>query len=125
MKNFNWLSDLKIRASYGTLGNISSIGTYGTTSSLSSYNAIMNQQPVVGYTLANAVNTDLTWESTTKKDVGIDVYLFDSKFYFIGDFYIEDTHDLLFQQPIPLSTGLAGSPFINADISVIQALTWN
>jgi TonB-linked SusC/RagA family outer membrane protein len=114
MSNIKWLNELKLRASYGTIGNILSIDTYGTTSTLSQWNAIMNQQPVVGYTLANAVNTKLTWESTTKKNLGLDAYLFNSKFYFVGDFYIEDTKDLLFKQPLPYSTGLAGSPFINA-----------
>ncbi|HZL11161.1 MAG TPA: TonB-dependent receptor [Prolixibacteraceae bacterium] len=114
MSNLNWLNELKFRASYGTIGNILSIDTYGTTSTLSQWNSILNEQPVVGYTLANAVNTDLTWESTTKKNLGIDAYLFDSKFYLVGDFYIEDTKDLLFKQPLPYSTGLAGSPFINA-----------
>lgn len=114
MTNLTWLNELKLRASYGTIGNILSIDTYGTTSTLSQWNAIMNQQPVVGYTLANAVNTNLTWESTTKKNLGLDAYLFDSKFYIVGDFYIEDTKDLLFKQPLPYSTGLAGSPFINA-----------
>ncbi|OFX62070.1 MAG: SusC/RagA family TonB-linked outer membrane protein [Bacteroidetes bacterium GWB2_41_8] len=114
MSNLNWLNELKLRASYGTIGNILSIDTYGTTSTLTQWNSIMNQQPVVGYTLANAVNTDLTWESTTKKNLGLDAYLFDSKFYIVSDFYIEDTKDLLFKQPLPYSTGLAGSPFINA-----------
>ncbi len=114
MSNIEWLNELKLRASYGTIGNILSIGTYGTTSTLSQWNSVLNEQPVVGYTLANAVNTNLTWESTTKKNLGVDAYLFNSKFYVVGDFYIEDTNDLLFKQPLPYSTGLAGSPFINA-----------
>ncbi len=114
MNKFKWLNELKLRASYGTIGNILSIDTYGTTSTLTQWNSIMNEQPVLGYTLANAVNTNLTWESTTKKNLGVDAYLFNSKFYVIGDLYIEDTNDLLFKQPLPYSAGLQGSPFINA-----------
>ena len=110
----NWLSELKLRASWGVVGNSLGISPYGTVRALNQSNAIFNQGPVVGYTITDAVNSDLSWESTTKKNIGFDAYLFDKKFYMIADFFIEDTNDLLFQQPIPQSTGLSGSPFINA-----------
>src|SRR5690625_919428 len=114
MDGNDWLSELKLRASWGTVGNVLSISTYGTTSSLSNWNYVMNQQQAQGYTLASAVNSDLVWESTTKKNIGLDMEFLDNRFYAVADFFIEDTDDLLFQQPIPMSTGLAGSPYINA-----------
>ena len=46
MNKFKWLNELKLRASYGTIGNILSIDTYGTTSTLTQWNSIMNEQPV-------------------------------------------------------------------------------
>jgi TonB-linked SusC/RagA family outer membrane protein len=114
MSNIGWLNDLKLRASYGTLGNVGGLSDYATSSALSSYNPILNDKPIVGYTMANAINTDLKWESTTKKNIGLDAYLFDNKFYFIGDYYVENTNDLLFRQELPYSAGFSGMPFINA-----------
>ncbi|KAA6342208.1 TonB-dependent receptor SusC [termite gut metagenome] len=114
MQQFNWLNELKLRASWGTVGNVLSIAPYGTATYLSQRNAVLNQQVVVGYTAANAVNTDLKWESTTKKNIGLDVTLLKSTVYLMSDFYIEDTHDLLFGQPIATSVGLSGSPYVNA-----------
>lgn len=114
MNKFDWLSELKLRASWGKVGNVLSISPYGTAIYLSQMNAVMNDQVTVGYSAANAVNTDLKWESTEKKNIGLDINLLNNSIYLVGDFYIEDTHDLLFNQPIPYSVGLSGSPFINA-----------
>jgi len=114
MDPYDWLNELKLRASWGETGNALSVSTYGTVASLSARNYPMNQEPSQGYTMASAVNTDLQWESTEKKNIGLDVTLLNNSVYLISDFYIEDTHDLLFEQPIPLSTGLSGSPYINA-----------
>lgn len=114
MESFTWLDELKLRGSWGTVGNVMSISTYGTRASLSQWNYVLNQSPAQGFTLASAVNTDLVWESTEKKNIGFDITMLNNKLYLVSDFFIEDTYDLLFRQPIPTSTGLAGSPFINA-----------
>ncbi len=114
MDNLGWLDELKLRASWGQTGNVLSIGTYGTIASLTARNYPMNQQPSQGYTMSSAVNTDLKWESTEKKNLGLDITVFKNSLYLISDFYIQDTYDLLFTQPIPGSTGLTGSPYINA-----------
>jgi TonB-linked SusC/RagA family outer membrane protein len=114
MENFNYINELKLRMSYGTVGNVQSITPYGTAVYLSQRNAVFNQKVTVGYTFANAVNTNLKWESTTKKNLGLDISVLRNRLYFIGDYYEEDTRDLLFEQPIPYSVGLSGSPYINA-----------
>lgn len=111
---YDWLDELKLRGSWGTVGNVMSISTYGTRASLTQWNYVLNQAPAQGYTLASAVNTDLVWESTEKKNIGFDITVLNNKLYLVSDFFIEDTYDLLFRQPIPGSTGLSGSPFINA-----------
>ncbi len=114
LDSVEWLDELKLRASWGVVGNVLSIGTYGTSSYLSQQNAVLNEAVTSGYSSINAVNSDLKWESTAKKDVGLDLTILGNKLYFITDFYVEDTHNLLFSQPIPMSTGLSGSPYINA-----------
>jgi len=114
MKSVQWLDELKLRASWGKVGNILSISEYGTSIYLSQQHAVLNEVVTPGYSSINAVNTDLKWESTAKKDIGIDLTAFGNRFFIISDFYIEDTKDLLFEQPIPYSAGLSGSPYINA-----------
>ena len=114
MDAFNWLDELKFRLSWGKVGNVLSINPYGTSVYLSQQNVVFNEKVVAGYTFANAVNTDLKWESTEKKNIGLDLSMFGNSFYVVMDFYIEDTKDLLFNQPIATSVGLSGSPYINA-----------
>jgi len=114
MDKFSWLDELKLRVSWGVTGNVLSVGTYGTVASLTARDYPMNEQPSQGYTMSSAVNTDLKWESTEKKNLGLDITVLKNSLYLISDFYIQDTYDLLFPQPIPGSTGLTGSPFINA-----------
>jgi TonB-linked SusC/RagA family outer membrane protein len=114
MREAGFIDDLKIRASYGTLGNILSVGPYGTISSLSSRKAVVNQGGAQAYTLTSAVNSDLQWESASKMNFGLDATMFNSRLYTTLNFFIEDTYDLLFSDPIAASTGLSGSPLINA-----------
>lgn len=114
MKSVDFVNDLKLRLSYGTLGNILSVGSYGTIASLTSVSSVLNNQPAPAYTLQTAVNSDLKWESALKKNFGIDATFLNSKLYSTIDLFIEDTYDLLFSDPIPYSTGLSGLPLINA-----------
>ncbi|KAA6332195.1 TonB-dependent receptor SusC [termite gut metagenome] len=109
MQQFNWLNELKLRGSWGIVGNVLALGSYSTATNLIPRNAVFNQKIMMGYTAAKAVNTNLKWESTTKKNIGLDVTVLNSTLYFVSDFYLEDTHDLLFEQPIPTSTGLGNS----------------
>ena len=114
MDNVSFLDDLKLRGSWGEVGNVLSISEYGTIPALTQWNYIFNGAPYQGYTLVSAVNSDLSWESTEKVNLGIDANMFENQLYTNIDFFIENTTDLLFQDPIANSTGLSGSPFINA-----------
>jgi TonB-linked SusC/RagA family outer membrane protein len=98
--NVEEISQLKIRASYGLLGN-DAIGAfqfapfYGTGSYLG--------QPSV-YPL-NMGNPDLKWETTAQLDIGIDVGLFEDKITLTADFYSKKTKDLLQYRPISPTSG--------------------
>lgn len=116
MRSVTFINDLKIRASWGKVGNVLSVDQYATVPVLSSENYVLGGVPVQGYTNTTAVNQDLKWESTNKKDIGIDATVLRSKIYTTIDYFIEDTHDLLFQQTLPLSTGYSDYPFINAGL---------
>lgn len=98
--NVEEISQLKIRASYGLLGNdaVSAFqfaSFYGTGTYLG--------QPTV-YP-ANMGNPDLKWETTVQFDMGIDLGLFEDKITLTADFYSKKTKDLLQARPIPSTSG--------------------
>ncbi|MEI8049543.1 MAG: SusC/RagA family TonB-linked outer membrane protein, partial [Bacteroidota bacterium] len=102
------VNDLKIRGSYGTLGN-SNVGLYPTYATLYSMYGVMGptsgQSAKLAYALGAAVNKNLKWESTLKKDIGIDAVLFNSKLTLTADYYKSNTTDLLYGKPIPYAAG--------------------
>jgi TonB-linked SusC/RagA family outer membrane protein len=121
MKNVTFINDLKLRGSIGSVGNVNALSNYATVSALDSYPYATGQQIVPGYTYSDAVNTDITWETTVKKNIGLDATILNNHVYTNIDFYIEDTDDILFQRAIAPTTGRATSPtsssaeiFVNA-----------
>jgi TonB-dependent starch-binding outer membrane protein SusC len=98
---------LKVRASWGTLGNqvADTDDDFIYVKQLS-----LNQGYSFGGTVVPGVaqttlgNADLTWETTTVSDIGVDLTLFDSKLDITADYFIRNTRDILFSIPIsPLS----------------------
>ena len=89
------LDGLKIRASYGTLGNQNLAGGdaasyYPTTPNLALGHISMNGTPASLVTLNTLANPDIKWETTTMLDVGVDVTLF-SKLNITADWYRKNT----------------------------------
>jgi TonB-linked SusC/RagA family outer membrane protein len=108
------VNNLKLRASIGTLGNVLSLGNYPTTSILSSQGTVLNQGISQGYTQTAAINQDITWERATKSNFGIDALLASGNIYTSLDYFVEETTDQLFVQPIPQSNGFSSNPRINS-----------
>ena len=106
------ISLLKLRASYGELGN-SNIAPYQylTTFKLISYQNYANGAPAeAGYTQETLVNAGVKWENVHETNIGLDGELWDGKFSFTADWYNKTTSDLLYGVPIPPSFGLPGNP---------------
>jgi TonB-linked SusC/RagA family outer membrane protein len=114
MGGVTFVNDLKLRASIGSVGNVNALSNYATVSALDAYPYAGGQQIVPGYTYSDAVNTNITWETTVKKNIGIDATFFKDHVYTNFDFYIEDTEDIIFQRPITESAGKGTDPFVNA-----------
>ena len=117
----NVLSELKIRGSYGELGNQNiSSSNYPFTEilSLSSYSVNGVLVPVVRNT--SLANPDITWETTRMYDIGIDATLW-NKLTVTADWYHKMTDGILMQLNIPLSTGL-NAPYRNA--GVVRNIGW-
>ena len=113
--HIRWIDELKLRASWGQLGNEKIWSSYAGTDNLSvgSANYVWNNQMYTGSALAYVANKDLSWETTTQWNLGLDLTLFKS-LNFSGDFYIKETSDILMQLPVSSTFGFTEDPWQNA-----------
>ncbi len=109
--NADWLNLMKIRASWGILGN-SGIAqflytsTYSTYTGNYAYGSAGNQIPVVGLLLDRLPNTGIKWEEIATTDVGIDLAFLNNTLTFSADWYLKNTSDALFSTSLPDMSGL-------------------
>jgi len=115
--NVDAISDLKLRFSHGTLGNVN-IGNWD-------YVAVLNSFPVAvfgndqhlesGMTQIQLANQNLKWEEQTQDNFGMDISLLDNKLQFTAEYFISTTKDVLTRMQILMTTGNdGGDPFVNA-----------
>lgn len=104
MQGFRTLSDLKLRASYGRVGN-SAINPYQTLGLLGRTWVANNNAYVVGFGPGAIPNPNLRWETTDKYNVGLDFGLFDQRISGSIDAYRENTSNLLLSRALPQSSG--------------------
>lgn len=104
MKEVEWLSNLKVRASIGQTGN-QSIDPYQTFARLGSSAPILGNGKQIGFGLSSMANDDLKWETTTQTDLGIDFGFFSNRLNIGVDYYWKQTRDLLYNATLPPSSG--------------------
>ncbi|RYY60666.1 MAG: TonB-dependent receptor [Chitinophagaceae bacterium] len=104
MKGLRFVSDLKVRASYGKTGN-TSIGAYQSLNILQPYNTVFGDALSIGYAPRAQYTGNLRWETTDQVDVGIDLGLLNNKIRFTADYYEKRTTDLLNSVQLPTSFG--------------------
>jgi TonB-linked SusC/RagA family outer membrane protein len=105
MARFGFLDEIKLRASYGRVGN-SAIGPYQTQGQLSQQSYTFGTQlVVVGFAPGAIPNPDLKWETTDKYNAGLDFAVLGSRLTGSLDVYRENTHDLLLPRALPYTTG--------------------
>ncbi len=113
MKPLTWIDNLKIRASYGRLGN-QNIGYYP-------YQALLNvtqysftsSGPVQGVNQQNLNNPDIQWEKTDNTDIGFDLSIKQGLFTATADYYNKKTSGILFTPNVLAAVGL-NAPVTNA-----------
>ena len=108
MKNVNFVSDLKIRTSYGVTGN-NAIGDYRSLSLLGSSNYIIGDALTPGTVPGSLSNTNLGWESQAQLDIGIDLSLFNNRISIVADYYDKRNKDMLFNVQTPSVTGFTNA----------------
>ena len=106
MEDISWISDLKLRAGWGQSGNQSGLADYAWVQEYSTnyYDWTDEDYADAAPTLggkSNIGNKDLTWETTTQTNVGIDFAILDNRVTFTLDGYYKYTKDMLMNVPLP------------------------
>ena len=104
LKGSTWLDQLKLRASYGAIGN-TGITPYQTQSLLARTTYAFGTNSAYGYRVGTLGNDDLKWETTTTANVGADFSLLKGRIYGSVEAYQADTRDLLLFDQLPISNG--------------------
>lgn len=107
LKDVDWVSDLKLRVGWGQTGNQAGLSEYGW---MQRYNTVYydwtnptysQAVPTVSSTRSNIKNEDLTWETTTQTNVGVDFALLNNRLNFSIDYYYKYTRDMLMTVSLP------------------------
>ena len=119
LKNVAWLSNLKLRASWGIIGNekIGDIAGDATSPAVTDkLDAVfgVDEKFRAGATLTKLANPKLHWEETQQTDIGFEASAFDSRLTAEIDWYRRATNDILLRLPIPFYVGSQENPIVNA-----------
>lgn len=106
LKGSKWLEQLKLRASYGSIGN-TAINPYQTQTSLSRTTYLFGTTGAYGYRPNVLGNPDLKWESTSTANIGLDFSLWAGRVYGSIEVYQATTSDLLLNDQLPLTSGFS------------------
>jgi TonB-dependent starch-binding outer membrane protein SusC len=115
-----FINDLKVRGSYGTMGNQLAVRpqnqfySYGGDPGSAFYDlngAVTGS--VQGFRPTRIGNPDAKWETNVSTDIGFDATFMNNKLGFKFDWYVRKTKDLLFAPELPGTAGAADRPYIN------------
>jgi len=99
-----FVDELKLRASYGEVGN-TSVLPYQTAGRLGSSVYAFGEAPALGFGLSEIPNEDLTWEVSKTLDIGVDYGFFNNRLVGSIDWFRTNTVDLLLERTLPTTSG--------------------
>lgn len=105
----DWLNSLKLRASYGAVGN-SAIDPYQTIAGLGKFDYLFGEDAgnkIFAYRPSMIPNRDLGWEISRTTNIGVDFGLWDNRISGYVEGYITKTSDLLMERTLPFFTGFS------------------
>jgi TonB-linked SusC/RagA family outer membrane protein len=120
MKSVSWIENLKARVSYGRIGN-TGIPPYATQGLLGRSPYSFGNKGGIGFAPIMLRNPDLTWETTSSANYGIDFSFFKGRLSGSIDHYTQKTTDLLLQRFLPYSNGFN---FVLENTGVTQNKGW-
>ena len=109
-----WISSLKLRGSWGILGDAEKVGNYPTAEVINYDPAIygFNGATVPGAYNGTSVNRSITWEESRQTDIGIDATFFGQRLGITVDYFMNDRNNILNNPPVSAEFGLP-APFSN------------
>jgi TonB-dependent starch-binding outer membrane protein SusC len=115
MQNLKSISHLKLRGSWGQLGN-QEIGIYPFSSLVQTGSLVYDfgGQIATGAELVESGNSNIKWETTTQTDGGLEMSFFGDRLSLTADYYDKKTNDILVRVPLPQSAGSFTPPYVNA-----------
>ncbi len=115
MQGIDWLTNLKLRASWGKLGN-QEIGNYAYTETLSAQGSYyFGDTKYIGMKTSKIANENIKWETTTITDLGLDASFLKGRVSVVFDYYNKVTSDILLQLPMPsIFLGSLSAPYQNS-----------
>lgn len=115
IKQYAFVDIFKLRFGYGVLGN-QEVGNYLYTSDVTgNINYVIDGATISsGAFPKQFASPDIKWESTKMTNIGLDLALFKNRLRASFEYYVKNTTDILLNVPIPISTGAANDPLVNA-----------
>lgn len=115
--NQNLFDELKLRVGYGEIGN-QGINNFETIQTFrAGSNAVLGGTLRTGAIPARIANEDLVWETTRELNIGLDYALLDYRLSGSVDYFVRNTDDQLFQQPVPFTTGFTS---VRVNLGTVQ-----
>jgi len=120
MKNYAWITDMKIRGSWGMMGNQLNVNadngysTYLLNINSAYYDiAGTNNTNQSGLQVGQNGNPNARWEKDYSTNIGLDATFWNGRFNLTADYYQKDIQGLLYNPAQPGTAGLGNAPFIN------------
>jgi TonB-linked SusC/RagA family outer membrane protein len=129
LKSATWLNELKLRGSYGILGNLGSLSASAVNPLLNATQSYFGQTPTLqtGYVQTILANKNLTWAESKQTNVGIDLSVFNG-LSLVADYFVKETNKMILNRTLPGTAGLE-TQTINAglvkDKGIELGLTYN
>ncbi|WP_292008593.1 SusC/RagA family TonB-linked outer membrane protein [Chryseobacterium sp.] len=118
MKDISWLSNVKLRGSYGILGNLGGISSQSVNPlMIKDDNVIFGQDPSqnIAYYISTRANPDLKWGKSEQTDFGLDASFLHNSLSLQFDYFVKNSRDQIFNQNL-LSTSTYINQYVNAGL---------
>jgi TonB-linked SusC/RagA family outer membrane protein len=115
MQDINWLSMLKLRTSYGVVGNLGSLPVNVVNVPLTPTTAYLGQDPnqVYGYAENALSNPEMKWATSSQYNIGADVAVLDNRLSLNADYFVKNTGKMLYQLPPASTNGVSNGQWAN------------
>jgi TonB-linked SusC/RagA family outer membrane protein len=115
MESIGWLNSMKLRFSWGQIGNIQSVGYYAYNVPMFTQRPYLGNSPAYlpGYYIGQQSNRDLKWETSETYDAGIDMTLLNNKLEVVADYFLKYTYDMIMTNVADPHMGVNEGPTSN------------